>query len=132
MSIGKTDPRLSWRRSRVDEIIGLDKPILPSLSMKPQRSEKWKRWRTKVTKDCNELARGLGGTAPAVALRDIARHRRITRVVFRPLLVEGGLGRRGNGFVMYVNCAAERVRDYTARFHENGPRFTKLRKSQTA
>ena len=90
--------------------------------MKRQRSEKWNDWRTKVARKCDDLARNFGGRAGAVALRDIALHRRITRIEFRPLLVEGGLGRRGGGFVMFVKCAAEQAAEFTARFHESGGR----------
>ena len=88
--------------------------------MSIRRSPRWSYWRSRIAHECDHLAASLGGSRDAVALREIAAARRVQRVEFRPLLVDGGLGVSRNGFVMFVKCNPEDAQDYDLMFKSSG------------
>jgi hypothetical protein len=68
------------------------------------KDSRWSRWRKKAIAAVDELAAtSSGGTLP-VRLSNVARARKVQDVVFRPLLVDGCLGVREDGFVIFVRC----------------------------
>ena len=55
-----------------------------------------------------------------VDLKRIAAHREVRRIEFAPLLMDGGLAVRSDGFVIYVRCDIGEGADLTARLAEDG------------
>jgi hypothetical protein len=55
-----------------------------------------------------------------VDLKRIAAHRAVQRIEFAPLLTDGGLAVRSDGFVIYVRCDIGQDADLTARLAEDG------------
>ena len=55
-----------------------------------------------------------------VDLKRIAAHREVRRIEFAPLLTDGGLAVRSDGFVIYVRCDIGEGADLTARLAEDG------------
>src|SRR5438874_2355057 len=55
-----------------------------------------------------------------VDLSRIAAHRAVQRIEFAPLLTDGGLAVRSDGFTIYVRCDIGQGADLTARFAEDG------------
>jgi hypothetical protein len=72
-------------------------------------------WQDRVINDAENMALMLGGVRPAVKLDGIARRRKVHEVVFRPMLIAGGLALRDDGFVVYVKCDKQRA----AVFHDD-------------
>lgn len=88
--------------------------------MTTQKSDKWMAFRHEVKQRAQRLAFRFGGPGPAVALRRIAEECGIKEVVFRPLLVSGGLAIDGDKLVMFVKCDAEDVVRCNTAFLESG------------
>lgn len=65
---------------------------------------RWKHWRRSTAAAVDQLATATAAGALPVRLPEIARARKVREVVFRPLLVDGCLGVRGDGFVIFVGC----------------------------
>ena len=65
---------------------------------------RWKRWRRSTAAAVDHLAMTSAAGALPVHLPNIARARKVREVVFRPLLVDGCLGVRNDGFVIFVGC----------------------------
>lgn len=55
-----------------------------------------------------------------VDLNRIAAKRAVQRIEFRPLLTDGGIAVRSDGFIIYVRCDIDQRADLTARFAEDG------------
>jgi hypothetical protein len=78
-----------------------------------------------------DLAIQSGGELPT-ALVKIARERMVTRIEFRPLLVDGGISVEPDGFKIFIHCNRSESRDFqgrlarddTARFLPARARFT--------
>jgi hypothetical protein len=60
------------------------------------------------------------GNAFPVDLNRIAAHRAVRRIEFVPLLTDGGLAVRDDGFIIYVRCDLGTGADLTARFAKDG------------
>lgn len=88
--------------------------------MTDRRSETWDRQRRLVAQRARDLAFRFGGEGQAVALTRIAEKCGIHKVVFRPLLVPGGLAADGNALVMFVKCDLEDADQYRDRFEHHG------------
>jgi hypothetical protein len=72
--------------------------------MKARKSTRWTRWRRNAVAAVDLLVAENGESALPVRLSSIARARKVQDVVFRPLLVDGCLGVRRDGFVIFVRC----------------------------
>jgi IrrE N-terminal-like domain len=75
------------------------------------RDSRWTRWRHKTTAAVDALAITSGGGGLPVRLSNIAHARKVRDVVFRPLLVDGCLGVRADGFVIFVRCDKHKTAD---------------------
>jgi len=60
------------------------------------------------------------GNSFPVDLKRIAAYRGVRRIEFAPLLTDGGLAVRDDGFIIYVRCDFGKGADLTARFAEDG------------
>jgi hypothetical protein len=69
-----------------------------------------------------QLAEKLVTTANSlpVDLNRIATHRAVQRIEFAPLLTDGGLAVRNDGFTIFVRCDVGQGADLTSRFAEDG------------
>jgi hypothetical protein len=76
--------------------------------MKYKSSGRWTRWRRDAVAAVDSLVRDNGDEARPVRLSGIAIARKVRDVVFRPLLVDGCLGVRKDGFVIFVRCDKEK------------------------
>jgi IrrE N-terminal-like domain len=62
----------------------------------------------------------LTGNSCPIDLNRVAAHRAVRRIKFAPLLVDGGLAVRDDGFTIYVRCDFGKGDELTARFAEDG------------
>lgn len=77
-------------------------------------------WRQTVLAKAENLAVSLGGNRKGVALDTIARKQCINEIVFRPLLIAGGLALRDDGFVAYIKSDKRSADNYHRDFVMNG------------
>src|SRR3954447_17198360 len=68
------------------------------------KHSRWARWRRNAAAVVDDLAAASADGALPVRLPEIARARKVREVVFRPLLMDGCLGVRKDGFVIFVRC----------------------------
>lgn len=87
--------------------------------MRTDRSEKWTSWRNQILGRCEALTRTSDYLAP-VALKGIAESCGVSRVEFRPLLIDGGLAIEDKAFVVFVNCDKATTSDLSKRFSDGG------------
>jgi hypothetical protein len=79
----------------------------------------WPSQRRSAVQLAERLATTTTNSLP-VDLKRIAAHRAIRRIEFTPLLTDGGLAVRSDGFVIYVRCDTGQAADLTARLAEDG------------
>jgi len=84
------------------------------------RDSRWNRWRRKAAAAVDELASSSAGGDLPVRLSSIARARKVRDVVFRPLLVDGCLGVRADGFVIFVRCEKQKSADLRKAWSDEG------------
>ena len=79
----------------------------------------WPAWRRTAVQLAESLVTATTDSLP-VDLKRIAAHRGVRRIEFAPLLTDGGLAVRSDGFVIYVRCDMGEGADLTARLAEDG------------
>jgi hypothetical protein len=79
----------------------------------------WPSRRRRAVQLAERLVTTIGISLP-VDLKRIAAHRAVRRIEFAPLLTDGGLAVRNDGFVIYVRCDIGQGAHLTARLAEDG------------
>lgn len=77
------------------------------------RSIKWRDWRRHIATHCDVLTRGM---TPPIPLQEVFARCRVKKVVFQPLLLEGGLAIDNDGFVIFANCEESSKETYQQAF----------------
>lgn len=90
--------------------------------MNIERSTKWVTWRNHIQTRCYALTQRFSEPGTPVALKSIAESCGVSRVEFRPLLIDGGLAIADRKFVVYVNCEKSRAEELSKQFSQDGGR----------
>jgi len=85
-------------------------------------SPHWRRRKDMVHARCRQLIESLPLSTP-IPLRRVADMCNIKRVIFRPLLCDGGMGVVAGGYVIYVKCAREQVVNWTKSYENSEDRL---------
>jgi hypothetical protein len=83
-----------------------------------RKTKNWNFWRQQAFTTGEQLTVAFAKNGLPVTLKPIATARRVRNVVFRPLLVDGCLSVKRDGFNIYVRCSKEEVEETTKRFSE--------------
>src|SRR6266516_4527221 len=76
----------------------------------------WSSWRNYLFTVGETLANRFGRGSLPIPLNGIASARKVRAVIFRPLLVDGCLTVKEDGFKIYVRCGKDQIENLDARF----------------
>jgi hypothetical protein len=76
----------------------------------------WNFWRSHIFKQAENLAELHGANSLPIPLKRIAEKRKVRRVIFRPLLVDGCLTITDDGFNIYVCCDKRESQEFATQF----------------
>src|ERR1043165_484940 len=92
---------------------------MPQRRMAKRVRNSWSSRRRNALQSAEALVASIANFLP-VDLKRIAANRAVHRIEFTPLLTDGGLAVRDDGFFIYVRCDRTQSADLTARFAADG------------
>lgn len=87
--------------------------------MAKKLSQKWRNWREQVRSRADFLTRTLSLESLPISLAGLAAECKVGRVIFRPMLVDGGLSKAPDGFWMYVGCDEDEAQELSRKFSDH-------------
>src|SRR5436305_979128 len=88
--------------------------------MRPSTPSAWKQRRFEAVRRAEVAALTLGLVRAPVPLRFLAHSCGIKEIIFRPLIIDGGIASDSDGsFLVYIKCAKEHVAQWRDAFYND-------------